>query len=102
MKGTSPVSILHDGYDSVYTIDTNGDLQETYLPVMGGPWYTQDLSTSYGTPESITTPTAVFHDGYTSVYTVDDSGDLQETYLPTIGDNWTTQDLTANYGAPPV
>jgi hypothetical protein len=100
MTGTSPVSILHDGYDSVYTIDTNGDLQETYLPVMGGPWITQDLSAKYGTPQSVTTPTAVFHDGYTSVYTVDKSGHLQETYLPAIADNWATQDLTANYGVP--
>jgi hypothetical protein len=101
MAGTSPVAILHDGYDSVYTIDTNGDLQETYLPVMGGNWITQDLSAKYGTPQTGTTPAAVFHDGYTSVYTVDNgSDDLQETYLPAIADNWTTQDLSANYGVP--
>ena len=100
MPNTSPVAILHDGYDSVYTVDANGDLQETYLPVMGGSWFTQDLSAKYGTPQSVTTPTAVFHDGYTSVYTVDKSGDLQETYLPAMGDAWSTQDLTAGYGVP--
>ena len=100
MAGTSPVAILHDGYDSVYTVDTNGDLQETYLPAMGGNWVTQDLSANYGTPQTDTTPTAVFHDGYTSVYTVDTNGDLQETYLPAIADNWVTQDLTSKYGAP--
>ena len=50
MKGTSPVSILHDGYDSVYTIDTNGDLQETYLPAVGDSWTTQDLTANYGAP----------------------------------------------------
>jgi hypothetical protein len=100
MPKTSPVSILHDGYASVYTVDANGDLQETYLPVMGGNWVTQDLSVKYGTPQTITTPTAVFHDGYTSIYTIDKSGDVQETYLPAIADNWVTQDLTVNYGVP--
>ncbi len=100
MAGTSPVSILHDGYDSVYTVDTNGDLQETYLAAMGGAWVTQDLTSKYGTPQTVTTPTAVFHDGYTSVYTVDQGGDLQETYLPAIADNWVTQDLTSKYGVP--
>jgi Alpha-L-arabinofuranosidase B, catalytic/Ricin-type beta-trefoil lectin domain len=102
MPGTSPEAILHDGWDSVYTIDANGDLQETYLAMLGGAWVTQDLSLIYHTPKTDTTPAAVFHDGYTSVYTVDNSpsGDLQETYLPAIGDNWTTQDLTANYHAP--
>jgi hypothetical protein len=107
--GTSPVAILHDGYVSVYTVDAgSGDLQETYLAVLGGPWVTQDLSKNYGTPAVAagTSPTAVFHDGYTSVYTVDannsghDYGDLQETYLPAIGDRWATQDLTAKYSLP--
>ena len=100
MAGTSPVAILHDGYVSVYTVDANGDLQETYLAAMGGAWITQDLSSKYGTPQTVTTPTAVFHDGYTSVYTVDQGGDLQETYLPAIADNWVTQDLTSKYGVP--
>jgi hypothetical protein len=100
MAGTSPVAILHDGYVSVYTVDTNGDLQETYLPYMGDSWSTQDLSANYGTPTTDTTPTVVFHDGFTSVYTVDTNGDLQETYLPAMGDSWNTQDLSANYGIP--
>ncbi len=100
MAGTSPVAILHDGYVSVYTVDQNGDLQETYLPYMGDSWSTQDLTANYKTPKTHVTPTAVFHDGYTSVYTVDVNGDLQETYLPWMGDSWSTQDLTANYNLP--
>jgi hypothetical protein len=104
MAGTQPVTLLHDGYTSVYTIDaSNGDLQETYLPAMGGPWSTQNLSTEYGTPPTTRTPTAVYHNGYTSVYTVDASNNhLQETYLPLMGDGWSTQDLSANYGTPAV
>jgi hypothetical protein len=106
MAGTTPVSVTHDGYTSVYTIDTNGDLQETYLPAIGDAWATQDLSAKYGTPASDVTPAAVFHDGYTSVYTVDESsGDLQETYLPGAGfpgDSWVTQNLSVNYGTPAV
>ena len=117
---TSPAAIEHDGFTSVYTVDAGkvggGDLQETYLPVMGGGWNTQDLSENYQTPEvrPETSPTAVFHDGYVSVYTVDADlarpssnvdgagawGDLQETYLPAIGDNWVTQDLSATYDVP--
>ncbi|MBR7825961.1 hypothetical protein KDK95_06550 [Actinospica sp. MGRD01-02] len=101
LPGSSPVAIFHDGYTSVYTIDANGDLQETYLSAMGGKWITQDLSANLHIPPTVTTPTAVFHDGYTSVFTVDSgSGDVRETFLPAIGDNWTTQDLTANYHVP--
>jgi hypothetical protein len=102
MAGTSPTAVFHDGYTSVYTVDaSSGDLQETYVPVLGGPWTAQDLSAKYGTPTTGTTPAVVVHDGYTSVYTVDaSSGDLQETYLPAIGDPWTTQNLSANYGVP--
>jgi hypothetical protein len=100
MPGTSPVAILHDGYVSVYTVDTNGDLQETFLPYMGDSWSTQDLSAKYQTPQTKVSPTAVVHDGYTSVYTVDWNGDLQETFLPYMGDSWSTQDLTAKYNVP--
>jgi hypothetical protein len=102
--GTEPVALTHDGYTSVYTVDaSNGDLQETYLPELGGPWSTQNLSTEFGTPPTNLTPTAVYHNGYTSVYTVDASDNhLQETYLPLLGGPWTTQDLSANYGTPPV
>jgi hypothetical protein len=113
MPGTKPVAIVHCGYTSVYTVDaSSGDLQETYLPAIGGPWYTQDLSANYGTPPTSVTPTAVVHAagaagaaaicGYTSVYTVDQNGDLRETYLPIIGGPWYTQDLSANYHAPRV
>jgi hypothetical protein len=102
--GTSPVAIVHGGYTSVYTVDANHHLQETYLPKLGDSWSTQDLSAMF-TPAPVTsvTPTAVVHQGYTSLYTVDDgSNDLRETYLPAIGDTWRTQDLTANYKTPPV
>ncbi|MCS0603501.1 endonuclease/exonuclease/phosphatase family protein [Streptomyces sp. LP11] len=104
LAGTSPVSLVHGGYTSVWTVN-GGDhhLQETYLPAVGDPWTTQDLSAKYGTPVTTTTPGAVVHDGYASVYTVDGAnGHLQETYLPAIGDPWTTQDFTAKYGTPAV
>jgi hypothetical protein len=100
----TPAAVLHDGYTSVYTVDSsNGHLQETYLPAIGDSWSTQDLSAKYGTPavRGATSPVAAFHFGYTSVYTVDSSdGHLQETYLPAMGDAWSTQDLSANYGTP--
>jgi len=99
----SPTAVVHDGYTSVYTVDANGDLQETYLAAIGDPWGTQNLSTKYGTPAVAlaTQPVALFHDGYTSVYTVDAANDdLQETYLPAIFDAWGTQDLSAKYGTP--
>jgi hypothetical protein len=104
MAGTQPVALTHDGYTSVYTIDAgSGDLQETYLPALGGPWSTQNLSSEFGTPPTSVTPTALYHTGFTSVYTIDASNDhLQETYLPAIGDGWSTQDLSANYGTPAV
>jgi hypothetical protein len=107
--GTSPVAIVHSGYTSVYTVDENFDLQETYLPAIGDNWKTQDLSAEYQkTPKTQVTPTAVVHDGYTSVYTVDQSDNhLQETYLPALGDSWSTQDLSQQladngYPAPEV
>ncbi len=113
MSGTLPVSVVHCGYTSVFTVDRNGDLQETYLSNIGNSWATHDLTTLYGTPVTDETPTAVVHDagatglaaacGFTSVYTIDSSNnDLQETYLPYINDAWTTQNLSANYGTPPV
>ena len=102
-SGTSPVSIVHSGFTSVYTVDPNNDLQETYLPAIGDAWSTQNLSVNYGTPQTTTTPTVLVHLGYTSVYTVDSSNShLQETYLAAIGDAWSTQDLSAIYGTPTV
>jgi hypothetical protein len=102
MSGSQPVALVHDGYTSVYTVDQNGDLQETYLSAIGNSWVTQDLSANYHTPQvqGGSSPSAVFHDGYTSVYTLDSGdGNLQETYLPAIGKSWVTQDL-AHYGTP--
>jgi hypothetical protein len=55
VAGTTPVAVTHDGFTSVFTIDTNGDLQETYLSATGFPgdgWATQDLSVNYGTPSA--------------------------------------------------
>jgi Alpha-L-arabinofuranosidase B, catalytic len=109
-SGSSPTAVLHDGYTSVYTVAANGDLWETYLPALGGPWYSQDLSSKYQTPKVLayTSPVAIYHDGYTSVYTVDvgdpnlAGGDLQETYLPAMGGGWVTQDLSQKYGTPEV
>jgi hypothetical protein len=51
------------GYTSLYTPDSSGDLNETYLTVMGQPWATQNLSTKYGTSAMMngTAPTAVTH-----------------------------------------
>jgi hypothetical protein len=101
-----PVAVFSEGRTSVFTVDgTNGHLQDTYLPTLGGPWVTQDLTATAGTPlvENNTSPSAIVHTGFTSVYTVDNSnGHLQETFLPAVGDPWVTQDLTANYGAPTV
>jgi hypothetical protein len=114
MPGTQPVAVVHCGYTSVYTVDAgSGDLQETFLPAIGDPWTTQNLSLNYDTPPTDVTPTVIVHHagatggaaacGFTSVYTVDaGSGDLQETYLPYIGDSWTTQNLSANYNTPAV
>lgn len=47
------MALFHTGYTSVYTADQGSDdLQETYLPALGDPWATQDLSAKYGTPPS--------------------------------------------------
>ena len=114
--GTSPVAVLHDGYDSVYTVDaSNGDLQETFLAGIcygcspGQGWATQDLTAHVGTPPTSVTPGANLHSGYLSVYTVNSNGDLQETYLASLctpncapGQGWATQDLSAHVGTPAV
>jgi hypothetical protein len=119
---TTPTAVVHstgagggsagcDGYTSVYSVNRNGDLQETYLPNQGFPgdgWHTQDLSGTGGSLPGTppvrpgTAPVAIVHCGFTSVYTVDGSnGDLQETYLAAIGGSWLTQNL-ASYGTPPT
>jgi hypothetical protein len=90
--------VAHDGYASEYTVDTNGDLQETYLPAIGDAWITQDLSAKFHTPAVAAgiAPVALYHTGYTSVYTIDKAGNQpQETYLPAISDACTTQALPA-------
>ncbi|MEW1590270.1 peptidoglycan DD-metalloendopeptidase family protein [Micromonospora vinacea] len=46
-----PVTVTHDGYTSVFTINaTGGHVQETYLPRIGAAWATHDLTTTAGTP----------------------------------------------------
>ncbi|HEV2372268.1 MAG TPA: CHAP domain-containing protein [Streptosporangiaceae bacterium] len=98
-------AVVHSGYTSVYTVNTDGTLQETYLAKNGQPWHTQDLSSEFGTPPVAagTTPVALFHGGYTSVYTVNAADHtLQETYLSAIGQPWHTQDLSSEFGTPPV
>jgi hypothetical protein len=104
--------LVHTSYTSVYTVDASSDhLQETYLPIIGDSWSTQDLTANYGTPAVLagTSPIVLLHTStsgaltWTSVFTVDAaSADLQETYLPAVGDAWSTQNLSANYGTPPV
>ncbi len=109
-SGTAPVAIYHTGYASVYTVDQGSDhLQETFLPAVSGPWYTQDLSAKASTPATVETPVAVVHADanggltWTSVYTMDQATDhLQETYLQALGGSWVSKDLSvqANPGTP--
>ena len=119
--GATPSAVFHTsgsdnsgscpGYTSVYTVDSgSGDLQETYLPITGQPWSTQNLSATYGTPATGQSPTVLLHPDaagsfdWASVYTVDSgSGHLQETYLSNVGfpgDAWVTQDMSAKFGVP--
>jgi len=102
MAKTSPIALVHDSWTSVYTVDSgSGDLQETYLRALGGPWNSQDLTVNYHTPTTALTPAAAVHNGYTSVFTIDaGTGHLWETYLHAIGDQWTAQDLTVIGGTP--
>jgi len=98
-------AVVHAGYTSVFTVNADHTLEETYLPVNGGPWHIQSLSAKFGTPAVAagTAPVALFHDGYTSVYTINAAGHtLQETYLPALGQPWRTQSLSAAAGTPAV
>jgi len=102
-NANSPAAVVHSGWTSVYTVDNNGDLQETYLPGIGDAWITQDLSSKYGTPAVATAnpPVPIYHTGYTSIYTIDASNHhVQETFLGGIGQAWISQDLTTKYGTP--
>jgi hypothetical protein len=98
-------AVVHDGYTSVYTVNADHSLEETYLAANGQRWNTQNMATGYGTPlvAAGTTPVALFHDGYTSVYTINAADHtLQETYLSALGQRWATQNLSAKAGTPPV
>ena len=108
-QGSSPTAVFHDGYTSVYTLDNNGDLQETYQRVLGGGWVTQDLTSMTGGPKTVgswTSPVAIFHDGYVSVFTEDEGDsntnpdDLEEYYLPVIGGGWFYHDISEMAGTP--
>jgi hypothetical protein len=103
--GTSPVSIFHDGYTSVFTVGAGHDIWETYLPSITGAWAAHDITALSGGPQATSTVTAVFHQGYLSVYAAGDPlRHLWELYLPAIGGAWKSQDLTAQPGGgpPPV
>ncbi|MEY9861112.1 hypothetical protein ABH935_006752 [Catenulispora sp. GAS73] len=105
--GTAPAALFHDGVASVYTVDVNGHLHETWLPALGQNWATQDMTYLYGTPVTSRTPVALAHPNASggtaaSVYTVDGNGHLDETWLPAMGQNWGTQDMTYLYGSPVV
>jgi hypothetical protein len=98
-------AVVHEGYTSVYTVNADHTLEETYLAANGQRWIIQNMSTGYGTPPVAagTAPVAVFHDGYTSVFTINAAGHtLQETFLPALGDKWVTQNLSAKYHTPAV
>jgi surface antigen len=98
-------AVVHDGYTSVFTVNADHTLEETFLPVNGGPWDTQNMAVRFGTPPVAagTAPVAVVHGGYTSVFTINAAGHtLQETYLAALGQPWHTQSLAAGAGTPPV
>ena len=60
--GTAPVALVHMGYTSVYTVDQGSDqLEETYLPAIGGSWSKQSLSANYSVPETDQTPIVLLH-----------------------------------------
>jgi len=123
-KGTPPVALFHDGFNSVYTVDaSDGHLDETYLPAICAPgcapgqgWAWQDLSAVPGTPPTDQAPIALLHldqNGdlnWVSVWTIDASdGHLDETYLPALcspncapGQGWAWQDLSVTPGTPPA
>jgi hypothetical protein len=103
--GTPPTAVgpavaVHDGYTSVFTVNTGtGHLQETYFTA-GQPWQSQDLSAIVGTPAAAGTPATVVHGAFTSVFTVNaGNGHVQETWF-TWGQPWHTQDLSGALGAP--
>jgi hypothetical protein len=109
---SSPAALYHTGYTSVYTVNAaDNTLQETFLPAIGQPWATQNMSAKFGTPPvaAITSPAAVVHTdasgvlNFTSVFTVNAADNtLQETYLAAIGKSWVTQNLSASTGTPPI
>ena len=84
------------------------DHLQTYLPAMGDPWSTQDLSAKYLTPPvavagSSPAGSSAVHDGYTSVYyPYTSSGHLMEVYLTAMGQKWAAQDLSAKYQTPAI
>jgi hypothetical protein len=102
-SSSQPVAVLHGNYLSVYTVNADGHLQETFSYNLG-KWASQDLTTTLKIPAVTGRPAVAEHNGFVSVYTVDaGSGHLRESYLPP-GDNshWVTQDLTDALHTPPV
>jgi hypothetical protein len=96
---TSPVSILHNGVASVFTVGTDHDIWETYLPTIDGTWSAHDITALSTGPQTTSTVTAVLHEGVLTVFAAGDPlRHLWELSLPSLGGAWTAQDLTA--GAP--
>jgi hypothetical protein len=100
----SPAAAVHGNWLSVYTVNaSNNHLQESFLALDGGTWYTQDLSATAGTPAVAGSPSAVLHGNWVSVYTVTAANNhLQETFLPLGGATWYTQDMATAVGTPPT
>jgi hypothetical protein len=96
----TPAAVYHDGYTSVYTVDSNGHLWETFLSNIGAAWNIHDLSADTGTPPVYGSPAAMTHDGYTSVFTLSTDGHLHETFLARTGGPWVTQDLSTAANIP--
>src|SRR5206468_2024390 len=65
-------AVVHGDWLSVFTVGAaDGHVQESYLSLSGGGWYTHDLTTVAGTPASAAQPVAVVHGDWLSVFTVD-------------------------------
>jgi hypothetical protein len=94
--GTSPVSILHNGEASVFTVGTGHDIWETYLPTIDGTWSARDITALSSGPQTTSTVTAVFHQDVLTVFAAGDPlRHLLKLRLPSLGGSWSAQDLTA-------
>ncbi|MEV7603082.1 hypothetical protein AB0O91_37510 [Kitasatospora sp. NPDC089797] len=83
-----PAVLVHPDTVSVYTADSAGDLNESYLKT-GQPWVTWDM-TKAGVAGSVTgqVATAVRPDGTLDLFYRGGGGNLEETYGPSNGSSW--------------